>query len=584
MLAIAHWTGQIPRRPPLPDGVSVSQLIALGSRRKRSKVYWMIAKSEEEVSLVRLAKQYTQRVTDAGQLVIVNRMDRFIGFFSWDVQQRFTWLKIALIVFAVTYETTAIAAMALASIKGVFTERSFTMSFVTLTGAMCIVMWISLAVFRRDLTTTVAFLQQRQSAIHKHNAPRKALLDRVTRYLWLFYLQNIAQVFFWINLLRDCSPLAVFELSLLDSANVLLYPIAMTLMSLMFIHTIMIVSTLLSGLTLEFYWLGQEFEQVFAECSSISVTWHQRYWDALEQRIGMCVMEHQRLLGQISKLRNNLKLYLLLNLVADFSLITFAGCQMVISSEGDQHLYSILAALTACLNMLNFGGLCDLLKIQVHAIKFHLYSSQWTDYLRPVSGPLYQRCRRIRSSILIVMTRAEHELRISCGSVYDMSLATCWAVLQFSYSLPPPPQIELVVDKPHLMGVLRRPVVRIRPATSSEVSARRKNRHTIEHNTTKVKGEAAVAILKKNAQDNTDPKGSLACALPWGHGWALTWSQCEDSITLHALPTTHCTNMIEAPCASGIYHTDIGPFDLHGIEDVGGEDFDYAMDCGDFIF
>uniref|UniRef100_A0A182SWN9 Uncharacterized protein n=1 Tax=Anopheles maculatus TaxID=74869 RepID=A0A182SWN9_9DIPT len=134
MLAIAHWTGQIPRRPPLPDGVSVSQLIALGSRRKRSKVYWMIAKSEEEVSFVSLAQQYIQRVTDAGQLVIVNGMDRFIGFFSWDVQQRSTWLKLALIVFAVAYETTAIAAMALASIKGVFTERSFTMSFVTLTG------------------------------------------------------------------------------------------------------------------------------------------------------------------------------------------------------------------------------------------------------------------------------------------------------------------------------------------------------------------------------------------------------------------------------------------------------------------
>lgn len=67
MLAIAHWTGnistlqldvqnkyinfaaQIPRRPPLPDGCNVSQLIALGSRRKKSKVYWMIAKSEQEV-------------------------------------------------------------------------------------------------------------------------------------------------------------------------------------------------------------------------------------------------------------------------------------------------------------------------------------------------------------------------------------------------------------------------------------------------------------------------------------------------------------------------------------------------------
>lgn len=52
MLAIAHWTGQIPRRPPLPDGCTVSQLIALGSRRKRSKVYWMLARSEQEVGYV----------------------------------------------------------------------------------------------------------------------------------------------------------------------------------------------------------------------------------------------------------------------------------------------------------------------------------------------------------------------------------------------------------------------------------------------------------------------------------------------------------------------------------------------------
>lgn len=52
MLAIAQWTGQIPSRPPLPEGCTVSQLIALGSRRKRSKVYWMLAKSEQEVRYV----------------------------------------------------------------------------------------------------------------------------------------------------------------------------------------------------------------------------------------------------------------------------------------------------------------------------------------------------------------------------------------------------------------------------------------------------------------------------------------------------------------------------------------------------
>lgn len=70
----------------------------------------------------------------------------------------------------------------------------------------------------------------------------------------------------------------------------------------------------------------------------------------------------------------------------------------------------------------------------------------------------------------------------------------------------------------------------------------------------------------------------------------LTWSQCEDTFTLHALPTTHCTNLLDMACIGGaVYHTDVGGgFDVYssgtGVEDLGGEDFDYAMDCGDFIF
>lgn len=70
----------------------------------------------------------------------------------------------------------------------------------------------------------------------------------------------------------------------------------------------------------------------------------------------------------------------------------------------------------------------------------------------------------------------------------------------------------------------------------------------------------------------------------------LTWSQCDDSFTLHALPTTHSTNLYETTSSAGIYHTDIENYDCHGggtsgIEEMtGGDDFDYAMDCGDFAF
>lgn len=64
MLAISQWTGQIPRRPDLPDGCSVTQLIALGSRRKRSKVYWMLAQSEKEVRWVNTCENNSSLKTD----------------------------------------------------------------------------------------------------------------------------------------------------------------------------------------------------------------------------------------------------------------------------------------------------------------------------------------------------------------------------------------------------------------------------------------------------------------------------------------------------------------------------------------
>lgn len=49
MLAISTWTGQVPRRPTLPPGAKLSQLMALGSRRSPGSVVWMLAKSDAEM-------------------------------------------------------------------------------------------------------------------------------------------------------------------------------------------------------------------------------------------------------------------------------------------------------------------------------------------------------------------------------------------------------------------------------------------------------------------------------------------------------------------------------------------------------
>lgn len=49
MLAVSQWTLRVPgRRPLLPIGCQVEQLMAFGTRRGE-KVHWLLAQSEEEV-------------------------------------------------------------------------------------------------------------------------------------------------------------------------------------------------------------------------------------------------------------------------------------------------------------------------------------------------------------------------------------------------------------------------------------------------------------------------------------------------------------------------------------------------------
>lgn len=99
-------------------------------------------------------------------------------------------------------------------------------------------------------------------------------------------------------------------------------------------------------------------------------------------------------------------------------------------------------------------------------------------------------------------------------------------------------------------------------------------------------------------------KGTLACTIPWGYGYgwvtlpngiwngALTWSSADDAILLHALPSTDCTNIVEgcevynhighgAHVESQSYST---AAESTAIDDITAEDYDYAVDCGDFIF
>lgn len=57
-------------------------------------------------------------------------------------------------------------------------------------------------------------------------------------------------------------------------------------------------------------------------------------------------------------------------------------------------------------------------------------------------------------------------------------------------------------------------------ATTTEMSERRRKAQS-QYND-QVRSDAAIAVLNKNTNSDSDSKGTLACVLPWGHGmgWA----------------------------------------------------------------
>ncbi|XP_053613714.1 uncharacterized protein LOC128677115 isoform X1 [Plodia interpunctella] len=82
MLAIANWTGQVPRRPTLPPGARLSQLMALGSRRDPGHVVWMLAKSDAEMKHVTISYE---------QLGLREKITTCVSFFFFAARRE--WMQ-----------------------------------------------------------------------------------------------------------------------------------------------------------------------------------------------------------------------------------------------------------------------------------------------------------------------------------------------------------------------------------------------------------------------------------------------------------------------------------------------------------
>jgi hypothetical protein len=78
-------------------------------------------------------------------------------------------------------------------------------------------------------------------------------------------------------------------------------------------------------------------------------------------------------------------------------------------------------------------------------------------------------------------------------------------------------------------------------ATTKEVATRKREQQravTYSQNNPSVKSQASVAVIRRNSvQNDNGPRGSLACALPWGHGWG--WATLPNGIWSGGKVFTH---------------------------------------------
>ncbi|XP_026490951.1 uncharacterized protein LOC113397023 [Vanessa tameamea] len=160
-----------------------------------------------------------------------------------------------------------------------------------------------------------------------------------------------------------------------------------------------------------------------------------------------------------------------------------------------------------------------------------------------------------------------------------------------SKTLPPPPHIELVMSMPYLRTAFKRPTVRVRPTTSSEMYAR-SSRNAVGA----LDGRGLVAVIKRQVP----LAGQLDHELAWGQGWGwvtlpngvwsgrLTWSQEGEDFALHAMPIMHHTNVSQA-CSmlDGVTAYEAAAYEqaLAEYDDAAttSDDWDFGVDCGDFM-
>ncbi|EAT42233.1 AAEL006192-PA [Aedes aegypti] len=276
----------------------------------------------------------------------------------------------------------------------------------------------------------------------QQNSPdirRRKHIQTINWFMLMFLLQELIPMGVWTIKGHTGTPLAFYASDTIDKLNAVFYPITLFSLTLIFCYSLIVVSSIMSALTLEFRLLGTDFEHLFEQVGPLETSSNndsEHNWKAVEYNFKLCVVRHQILLGSTLALRSLLKMYSLIQLLIYFLMVAIGAFLYVFTqvSFGFGVIFFAVCVVSVSVNLLLYGFLCDRLEDQVESVGYRLYSSGWTDKLI-CSIEHAQRYKNFRKMMLIVMERTQKSVEFTCGNVYVMSLLTCRHVLWFAYSV-----------------------------------------------------------------------------------------------------------------------------------------------------
>ncbi|KXJ74632.1 hypothetical protein RP20_CCG012996 [Aedes albopictus] len=337
--------------------------------------------------------------------------------------------------FTISYQIFEIISLSMAIISTGFDGQLGSVYLVT-TRVLSFVMWGSLAVHRHDLKLMWIFLMglQRRCADHR----RRKHIRTINWIMLAFLVQELIPMTVWIIKGHTGSVVSFYENDTIEKLNSVFYPVTLFTLTFVFSYALIVGTSIIAALGLEFRMVGSDFEGMFDNLGSLEPSNEdsEHNWTTMENTFKRCALRHQILLGVTITLRDLLKTNSLIQLLTYFTMVAVGAFVYVFTqtSFGIGVVFFAFCVFATSVNLLLYGFVCDRLDDQMISIGHRVYSSGWPDKLI-YSRAYARRFKDFRKMMLIVMERAQKSVEFTCGNFFVMSLITCRQVLWFAYSV-----------------------------------------------------------------------------------------------------------------------------------------------------